>query len=240
MLSVKPILELARDGRVVPAGKALGRKRVLPAVMDALAARIPASARRVRFGIMHVAAPHGDQGADPERLDVVAQGGDGARVALHEGDVGGAARDGFQAHAAGAGEQVQDARLGQARHQRVHQRDPHLICRRPCRVATRREVAAGTPMRLGGLVKDGSWIRDGQDNSFVVTDGAEDIAARYTGILPDLFREGQGVVAEGSMGPDGTFIATNVLAKHDENYIPKEVVDALKASGEWRPETATP
>ena len=102
-----------------------------------------------------------------------------------------------------------------------------------------REVAAGTPMRLGGLVKDGSWSRDGQDNSFVVTDGAEDIAARYTGILPDLFREGQGVVAEGSMGPDGTFIATNVLAKHDENYIPKEVVDALKASGEWRPETAT-
>ena len=102
-----------------------------------------------------------------------------------------------------------------------------------------REVAAGTPMRLGGLVKEGSWIRDGQDNSFVVTDGAEDIAARYTGILPDLFREGQGVVAEGSMGPDGTFIATNVLAKHDENYIPKEVVDALKASGEWRPETAT-
>ena len=99
-----------------------------------------------------------------------------------------------------------------------------------------REVAAGTPMRLGGLVKDGSWTRDGQDNSFVVTDGAEDIAARYTGILPDLFREGQGVVAEGSMGPDGTFIATNVLAKHDENYIPKEVVDALKASGEWRPE----
>ena len=99
-----------------------------------------------------------------------------------------------------------------------------------------REVAAGTPMRLGGLVKDGSWTRDGQDNSFVVTDGAEDIAARYTGILPDLFREGQGVVAEGSLGPDGTFMATNVLAKHDENYIPKEVVDALKASGEWRPE----
>ena len=103
-----------------------------------------------------------------------------------------------------------------------------------------REIAPGTPMRLGGLIKDGTWTRDGQDNSFVVTDGAEDVAARYTGILPDLFREGQGVVAEGSLGPDGTFIATNVLAKHDENYIPKEVVDALKASGEWRPETATP
>jgi len=99
-----------------------------------------------------------------------------------------------------------------------------------------REIAPGTPMRLGGLVKDGTWTRDGQDNSFVVTDGAQDVAARYTGILPDLFREGQGVVAEGSLGPDGTFMATNVLAKHDENYIPKEVVEALKASGEWRPE----
>src|SRR5690606_8711577 len=61
-----------------------------------------------------------------------------------------------------------------------------------------REVAAGQPIRLGGLVKDGSWVREGQDNHFVVTDGAQDVAARYTGILPDLFREGQGVVAEGS------------------------------------------
>jgi cytochrome c-type biogenesis protein CcmE len=101
-----------------------------------------------------------------------------------------------------------------------------------------REVAAGTPIRLGGLVKDGSWVRDGQDNSFIVTDNVNEIAARYTGILPDLFREGQGVVAEGSLGPDGSFMATNVLAKHDENYIPKEVVEALKASGEWRPEVA--
>ena len=103
-----------------------------------------------------------------------------------------------------------------------------------------REVGAGTPIRLGGLVKDGTWVRTGQENDFVITDMKSDIAARYTGILPDLFREGQGVVAEGSMGPDGSFTATNVLAKHDENYIPKEVVDALKASGEWRPETATP
>ena len=99
-----------------------------------------------------------------------------------------------------------------------------------------REVAAGQPIRLGGLVKDGSWVRDGQNNSFVVTDGANDIAAHYVGILPDLFREGQGVVAEGSLGPDGQFQASNVLAKHDENYVPKEVVEALKASGEWRPE----
>lgn len=101
---------------------------------------------------------------------------------------------------------------------------------------TARDVAPGQPIRLGGLVKDGSWVREGQINSFVVTDGGMDIAASYTGILPDLFREGQGVVAEGSIGPDGRFTATNVLAKHDENYVPKEVVDALKAQGEWRPE----
>lgn len=99
-----------------------------------------------------------------------------------------------------------------------------------------RGVEPGHPIRLGGLVKDGSWVRNGQDNTFIVTDGGTEIAARYNGILPDLFREGQGVVAEGSVGPDGTFTATNVLAKHDENYVPKEVVEALKAQGEWRPE----
>jgi Cytochrome c-type biogenesis protein CcmE len=101
-----------------------------------------------------------------------------------------------------------------------------------------REVPVGQAIRLGGLVKEGSWTRDGQQNIFVITDGAEDIVAHYVGILPDLFREGQGVVAEGRLGPDGRFEATNVLAKHDENYIPKEVVDALKAQGEWRPEAA--
>lgn len=101
---------------------------------------------------------------------------------------------------------------------------------------TARDVAPGQPIRLGGLVKHGSWVREGQVNNFIVTDGGMEITASYTGILPDLFREGQGVVAEGSIGPDGNFTATNVLAKHDENYIPKEVVDALKAQGEWRPE----
>jgi cytochrome c-type biogenesis protein CcmE len=101
-----------------------------------------------------------------------------------------------------------------------------------------REVEAGQPIRLGGLVKDASWTRDGQDNLFVITDGGHEIVAHYSGILPDLFREGQGVVAEGSLEPDGRFEATNVLAKHDENYVPKEVVEALKAQGEWRPETA--
>ncbi|ODT72240.1 MAG: cytochrome c biogenesis protein CcmE [Pelagibacterium sp. SCN 63-23] len=99
-----------------------------------------------------------------------------------------------------------------------------------------RAVAPGQAVRLGGLVKDGSWVRQGQENTFVVTDGGMDVPARYVGILPDLFREGQGVVAEGSLGPDGIFQASNVLAKHDENYVPKEVVEALKAQGEWRPE----
>lgn len=99
-----------------------------------------------------------------------------------------------------------------------------------------RSVEAGHPIRLGGMVKDGTWTRVGQDNTFTVTDGGTDVVAHYTGILPDLFREGQGVVAEGSMTPGGEFTATNVLAKHDEKYVPKEVVEALKAQGEWRPE----
>lgn len=102
-------------------------------------------------------------------------------------------------------------------------------------------VAPGTRIRLGGLVEAGSVKRgEGRTITFTVTDTLATVPVTYTGILPDLFREGQGVVAEGSLGPDGQFMATNVLAKHDENYIPKEVVDALKASGEWRPETATP
>lgn len=101
-----------------------------------------------------------------------------------------------------------------------------------------RNVSPGQAIRLGGLVKDGSWTREGQDNVFTITDGGQEIVAHYAGILPDLFREGQGVVAEGSLAADGRFEANNVLAKHDENYVPKEVVEALKAQGEWRPETA--
>jgi cytochrome c-type biogenesis protein CcmE len=95
-------------------------------------------------------------------------------------------------------------------------------------------VAAGTPIRLGGLVKAGSWNKSGDRNDFVITDGTTDMQAHYTGILPDLFREGQGVVAEGAMASDGSFTASNVLAKHDEKYMPKEVVDELKAKGEWQ------
>lgn len=99
-------------------------------------------------------------------------------------------------------------------------------------------VAVGTPIRLGGLVKDGTWTKAGEDNVFVITDGQTEMTARYVGILPDLFREGQGVVAEGAITADGSFAATNVLAKHDENYMPKEVVESLKERGEWQREGA--
>ena len=96
-------------------------------------------------------------------------------------------------------------------------------------------VAPGARVRVGGLVKDGS-IRRGADLriSFVVTDGQSDISVAYQGIVPDLFREGQGVVAEGKVGADGVFQADTVLAKHDERYMPREVVDALKKSGRWQ------
>ena len=95
-------------------------------------------------------------------------------------------------------------------------------------------IAAGTPIRLGGLVKQGTWKRDGETSDFVVTDGQTEMATHYVGLLPDLFREGQGVVIEGSVTPAGTFAATNVLAKHDENYMPRELVDELKKRGEWQ------
>ncbi len=102
-----------------------------------------------------------------------------------------------------------------------------------------RKLAPGTRIRIGGLVKNGS-IEHG-DNlriRFEVTDGKHDIPVRYQGILPDLFREGQGVVAEGKLERGGTFVADTVLAKHDERYMPKEVVDALKKSGRWQEGTA--
>jgi cytochrome c-type biogenesis protein CcmE len=89
-------------------------------------------------------------------------------------------------------------------------------------------------MRIGGLVKDHSVMRDGQKVDFVVTDLTRDLPVTYSGILPDLFREGQGVVVEGKMGPQGVFLAAEVLAKHDEKYMPKDVADALKKSGQWK------
>jgi cytochrome c-type biogenesis protein CcmE len=95
-------------------------------------------------------------------------------------------------------------------------------------------VAPGQFVRIGGLVEDKSVVRDGKLASFRVTDGRRDLEITYTGVLPDLFREGQGVVVEGKLRPDGSFAATTVLAKHDERYMPREVVEALKKSGHWQ------
>jgi cytochrome c-type biogenesis protein CcmE len=96
-------------------------------------------------------------------------------------------------------------------------------------------VQPGTRIRLGGLVETGSIVRsDDGAVAFKVGDGNEVIDVRYKGLLPDLFREGQGVVAEGAMQPGGTFVADSVLAKHDENYMPREVADALKKQGVWQ------
>src|SRR5258708_35344589 len=90
--------------------------------------------------------------------------------------------------------------------------------------------------RMGGLVEAGSVKKsaDGQVTSFKVTDTHKTVDVVYRGLLPDLFREGQGVVAEGSLGADGVFAAREVLAKHDENYMPPEVAKALKDAGQWR------
>ena len=96
------------------------------------------------------------------------------------------------------------------------------------------EVQPGTKIRIGGLVEQGSVQRDGDVVSFSITDGVNRVPATYDDILPDLFREGQGVVAEGALDASGLFVAERVLARHDENYIPKEVADALKEQGVWR------
>ena len=102
----------------------------------------------------------------------------------------------------------------------------------------------GRTVRLGGLVVRGSVARSAEAGrpaaSFAVTDGAHTVEVTYAGILPDLFREGQGIVALGARGPDGSFRASEVLAKHDETYMPKEVADALKRSGHWNPEQGPP
>ncbi len=97
-----------------------------------------------------------------------------------------------------------------------------------------KDVKQGQRVRLGGLVAEGSVEKDGTTVRFVVTDFAAELPVTFTGILPDLFREGQGVVAEGSLLPDGSMEADSVLAKHDENYMPTEVADKLKESGRWQ------
>jgi cytochrome c-type biogenesis protein CcmE len=98
-----------------------------------------------------------------------------------------------------------------------------------------KHIAPGSRIRLGGLVQTGSVVRgDNLEVRFEVTDGKTAIPVAYQGLLPDLFREGQGVVTEGVLDRAGTFKADSVLAKHDEVYMPKEVADALKKQGHWK------
>jgi cytochrome c-type biogenesis protein CcmE len=100
-----------------------------------------------------------------------------------------------------------------------------------------KQVSPGARLRIGGLVKQGSVVKNsGRDVSFTVTDQTRDLAVVYTGLLPDLFREGQGVVADGTLAADGVFRADSVLAKHDERYMPRDVADALKKQGVWQGE----
>ena len=113
-------------------------------------------------------------------------------------------------------------------------RDSIVFFNSPSDVAEK-HVPAGTRIRLGGLVKTGTLVRgDHMQVRFDVTDGNREVAVAYQGVLPDLFREGQGVVAEGALDGAGVFNADTILAKHDETYMPKEVADALKKSGHWK------
>jgi cytochrome c-type biogenesis protein CcmE len=103
-----------------------------------------------------------------------------------------------------------------------------------------RQLNAGARLRLGGLVKEGSVVKLGpQSITFVITDGTKDVGVSYKGIIPDLFREGQGVVAEGLLtSPSASGVsqlrADSVLAKHDENYMPREIAESLKKQGVWQ------
>ena len=113
-------------------------------------------------------------------------------------------------------------------------RDTIVFFHTPKEVAER-AIPAGKRIRLGGLVAEGSVKRGvGMSVEFVITDTAKSIPVSYTGILPDLFREGQGVVAEGKLDAGGRFLADTVLAKHDETYMPPEVAKALKEQGVWQ------
>lgn len=97
-------------------------------------------------------------------------------------------------------------------------------------------VPPGQRIRLGGLVEKGTIVRgQGTDVAFQVTDKEKSVQVVYRGILPDLFREEQGVITEGTFGPDGVFVADSVLAKHDESYMPREVAESLKEKGVWQP-----
>jgi cytochrome c-type biogenesis protein CcmE len=101
-------------------------------------------------------------------------------------------------------------------------------------MVTEKHIAAGRRFRLGGLVQPGSLVHGDNLAVTFVADGNATLPVSYQGILPDLFREGQGVIAEGALDASGVFRADTVLAKHDERYVPKEVADALKKQGLWK------
>ncbi len=107
----------------------------------------------------------------------------------------------------------------------------------PSQIASK-EAPQGKTFRVGGLVQAGTVQRDGVTVRFTVTDTAQTVPVRYEGVLPDLFKEGKGVVAQGQLGPDGVFVAREVLAKHDENYMPPEAAAALKNAGKTSSHTA--
>lgn len=115
-------------------------------------------------------------------------------------------------------------------------RDEIVFFYSPTDVIVEQKARPGERFRLGGLVKEGTIERNGQGILFTITDTEKDMPVRFVGILPDLFREGQGVIAEGVMESGALFAADNVLAKHDENYMPKEVADTLKEKGVWQGE----
>ena len=104
----------------------------------------------------------------------------------------------------------------------------------PTQVAAQ-EAPKGKPFRIGGMVEKGSLVRQGLTVSFTVTDNVKAVTVRYEGLLPDLFKEGKGVVVQGRLLPDGQFEAREVLAKHDENYMPPEAAAALKAGSQGKP-----
>jgi cytochrome c-type biogenesis protein CcmE len=103
----------------------------------------------------------------------------------------------------------------------------------PSQIASK-EAPQGRTFRIGGLVQAGSVVREGVTVRFTVTDTAQAVPVRFEGVLPDLFKEGKGVVAQGQLGPDGVFAAREVLAKHDENYMPPEAAEALKQAGSMK------
>ena len=114
-------------------------------------------------------------------------------------------------------------------------RDNLVFFYTPTDLATK-EIKQGKIIRVGGLVVEGSIVKKDNLIEFILTDINSETRVKFNGILPSLFREGQGIVAQGTLSTDNTFIATNMLAKHDEKYMPAEIADALKESGNWHPE----